>query len=339
VAFTETHQEDFTTMKIDPSNLKEFVKRFAVAPGSKIDLKKDFDPGDTAGYEKPENASAFLDEGVAFLADYQEKLYAENARSLLVVLQALDAAGKDSTIDHVMSGVNPQGCQVYSFKAPTPEELDHDFLWRAVKALPARGNIGIFNRSHYEEVLVVRVHPQFLTGQRLPPRTLGEGLWKQRFEEINNFEKYLVDNGTDIVKIYLNVSKDEQCRRQMARIDTPEKNWKFNAGDIEERKYWDDYLAAYEAVFEHTSTPWAPWYVVPADQKWFARIAVAGIIARKLIEMDPQFPTVDEKGKQAMLTCRETLTGECGDGAPQKPATAAPAKSDAKKDKKKSKKK
>jgi PPK2 family polyphosphate:nucleotide phosphotransferase len=220
VAFTETHQEDFTTMKIDPSNLKEFVKRFAVAPGSKIDLKKDFDPGDTAGYEKPENASAFLDEGVAFLADYQEKLYAENARSLLVVLQALDAAGKDSTIDHVMSGVNPQGCQVYSFKAPTPEELDHDFLWRAVKALPARGNIGIFNRSHYEEVLVVRVHPQFLTGQRLPPRTLGEGLWKQRFEEINNFEKYLVDNGTDIVKIYLNVSKDEQCRRQMARIDT-----------------------------------------------------------------------------------------------------------------------
>ena len=300
-------------MKIDPSNLKEFVKRFAVAPGSKIDLKKDFDPGDTAGYEKPENAAAFLDEGVEFLADYQEKLYAENARSLLVVLQALDAAGKDSTIEHVMSGINPMGCQVTSFKAPSVAELDHDYLWRVVQALPARGNIGIFNRSHYEEVLVVRVHPQFLNGQRLPPRTLGEGLWKQRFAEINNFEKYLVDNGTDIVKIYLNVSKDEQCRRQLARIDTPEKNWKFNAGDIEERKYWDDYLAAYEAVFEHTSTPWAPWYVVPADPKWFARIAVAGIIANKLIEMDPQFPAVDEKGKQAMLTCRETLAGECGE--------------------------
>jgi PPK2 family polyphosphate:nucleotide phosphotransferase len=331
-------------MKIDPVNLMEFVKRFAVAPGSKIDLKKDFDPGDTAGYEKPENAADFLAEGVEFLAHYQERLYAENARSLLVVLQALDAAGKDSTIEHVMSGVNPQGCQVYSFKAPTPDELDHDFLWRAVKALPARGNIGIFNRSHYEEVLVVRVHPQFLTGQRLPPRTLGEGLWKQRFEEINNFEKYLVDNGTDIVKIYLNVSKDEQCRRQLARIDTPEKNWKFNAGDIEERKYWDDYLAAYEQVFENTSTPWAPWYVVPADPKWFARIAVAGIIANKLIEMDPQFPAVDEKAEQAMLTCRETLVGECGDTeaaatAPEKPTAEKAAKPAGKKDKKKSKKK
>jgi PPK2 family polyphosphate:nucleotide phosphotransferase len=333
-------------MNIDPSHLKEFVKRFAVVPGAKVNLKRDFDPGDTAGYEKPENAAEFLDEGVKFLANYQERLYAENSRALLVVLQALDAAGKDSTIEHVMSGINPQGCQVYSFKAPTPDELDHDYLWRAVTALPARGNIGIFNRSHYEEVLVVRVHPQFLTGQRLPPRTLGEGLWKQRFEEINNWEKYLVENGTDIVKIYLNVSKDEQCRRQLARIDTPEKNWKFNAGDIEERKYWDDYLTAYEEVFEHTTTPWAPWYVVPADPKWFARIAVAGIIANKLIEMDPQFPAVDEKGKEAMLTCRETLAGECGDGAPaarapQKPATAAQAQPDAKKDKskKKSKKK
>ncbi len=193
-------------------------------------------------------------------------------------------------------------------------------------------------------MLVVRVHPQFLKGQRLPPRTLGEGLWKQRFAEINNFEKYLVDNGTDIVKIYLNVSKDEQCRRQLARIDTPEKNWKFNAGDIEERKYWDDYLAAYEDVFQHTSTPWAPWYIVPADPKWFARIAVASIIANKLIEMDPQFPTVDEKGKQAMLACRDTLAGECGDGkaaanAPDKDASPAPVKPDAKKAKKKSKKK
>ena len=331
-------------MKIDPANIKEFVKRFAVAPGSKINLKKDFNPDDTAGYEKPENAAAFLDEGVEFLANYQEKLYAENARSLLVVLQALDAAGKDSTIEHVMSGINPMGCQVTSFKAPSVAELDHDYLWRVVQALPARGNIGIFNRSHYEEVLVVRVHPQFLNGQRLPARTLGESLWKQRFAEINNFEKYLTDNGTDIVKIYLNVSKDEQCQRQLARIDTPEKNWKFNAGDIEERKYWDDYIAAYQDVFEHTSTPWAPWYVVPADPKWFARIAVAGIIANKLIEMDPQFPAVDEKSKQAMLACRATLVAECGDGAPaakspEKPSAPEPAKPGSKKNKKKSKKK
>ena len=331
-------------MKIDPTNIKEFVKRFAVAPGGKVDLKKDFDPGDTAGYEKPENAAAFLDEGVELLADYQERLYAENARSLLVVLQALDAAGKDSTIEHVMSGVNPQGCQVTSFKAPSVDELDHGYLWRVSSALPARGNIGIFNRSHYEEVLVVRVHPEFLKGQRLPPRTLGEGLWKQRFAEINNFEKYLVDNGTDIVKIYLNVSKDEQCRRQLARIDTPEKNWKFNVGDIEERKYWDNYLAAYEAIFEHTSMPWAPWYVVPADPKWFARIAVAAIIANKLIEMDPQYPAVDKKGKVAMLACRETLTAECGDGAPaasapEKSASSGPFRPDAKKDKSKDKKK
>ena len=330
-------------MKIDVPNIKNFAQRFAIAPGKKVDLKKDFDPGDTAGYEKPENAAAFLDEGVEFLARYQEKLYAENARSLLVVLQALDAAGKDSTIEHVMSGINPMGCQVTSFKAPSVAELDHDYLWRVVQALPARGNIGIFNRSHYEEVLVVCVHPQFLNGQRLPARTLGEGLWKQRFAEINNFEKYLTDNGTDIVKIYLNISKDEQCRRQLARIDTPDKNWKFNAGDIEERKYWDDYIAAYEAVFEHTSTSWAPWYVVPADPKWFARIAVAGIIAQKLIEMDPQFPTVEEKGKQAMLACRGTLVAECGDGAPtarapEKPSAAEPAKPGSKKNKKKSKK-
>jgi PPK2 family polyphosphate:nucleotide phosphotransferase len=331
-------------MKIDPATIKEFSGRFALAPGDKINLKKDFDPGDTAGYDKPEDAADFLKEGVEFLAKYQEKLYAENARALLVVLQALDAAGKDSTIEHVMSGVNPQGCQVASFKAPSTEELNHDYLWRAVKALPARGNIGIFNRSYYEEVLVVRVHPQFLDGQRLPPRTLGKDLWARRFEEINNFEKHLVDNGTDIVKIYLNVSKDEQCRRQLARIDTPEKNWKFNPGDIEERKYWDDYLAAYEAVFKHTSTPWAPWYVVPADPKWFARIAVAGIIANKLIEMDPQFPVVSEQGKQAMLTCRETLASECGDaamvaGAPEKPASTDAVKLGSKKGKKKLKKK
>jgi PPK2 family polyphosphate:nucleotide phosphotransferase len=237
-------------------------------------------------------------------------LYAENTRALLVVLQALDAAGKDSTIKHVMSGVNPAGCQVTSFKAPSAEELDHDYLWRCVKALPARGNIGIFNRSHYEEVLVVRVHPQFLAGQRLPERTLGEGLWKQRFRQINAFEQHLVENGTEVVKIFLHVSKEEQRQRQLERIDKPEKNWKFNAGDIKERQHWDAYMAAYEDVLRHTSTEPAAWHVVPADKKWFARIAVAAIIASKLIEMDPQYPTVSQAQREEMLACRATLMAE-----------------------------
>jgi len=297
-------------MHLQPSDFKQFARHFLVEPGSKVNIKKDFDPRDTHGYDKPENATEILQDGVELLAEYQEKLYAENARSLLVVLQALDAAGKDSTIKHVMSGVNPAGCQVTSFKAPSAEELDHDYLWRCVKALPARGNIGIFNRSHYEEVLVVRVHPKFLDGQRLPPHVLGEGLWPQRFRQINDFERHLAENGTEIVKIYLNVSKEKQLERQLERIDKPEKNWKFNPGDIEERKHWDAYLAAYEEVFEHTSTAWAPWYVVPADRKWFARIAVAAIIAQKLMEMDPQYPTVSEAQRQEMLACREVLMAE-----------------------------
>jgi PPK2 family polyphosphate:nucleotide phosphotransferase len=325
-------------MNIKPSELKEFVERFSVHPGVKIDLNKDFDPGDTAGYEKPENAAELLRDGVEFLASYQEKLYAENARGLLVVLQALDAAGKDSTIEHVMSGLNPTACQVNNFKAPSAEELDHDYLWRAWKVLPARGNIAIFNRSYYEEVLVVRVHPQFLTSQRLPKRTLGKDLWLQRFKEINNFEKFLVDNGFELIKIFLNVSKEEQCKRQLARIDTPEKNWKFNAGDIEERKYWDDYIAAYEDVFTRTSTVYAPWYVVPADAKWFARIVVAALIANKLVQMDPQFPTVSEEDKQAMLACRAGLVAECcGDAADELIVEAKPSE-EKKKGKKKGKK-
>lgn len=326
-------------MKIKPSELKEFTARFKVKPGMKVDLKKDFDPGDTAGYEKPENAAELLEDGVEFLAAYQEKLYAENARGLLVVLQALDAAGKDSTIEHVMSGLNPTACQVYSFKAPSAEELDHDYLWRAWKVLPARGNIAIHNRSYYEEVLVVRVHPSFLNGQRLPKRTLGKGLWQQRFKEINNFEKHLDDNGFEIIKIFLNVSKEEQCQRQLARIDTPEKNWKFNPGDIEERKYWDDYIAAYEDVLTRTSSSIAPWYVVPADAKWFARIVVAAIIANKLVEMDPQFPTVSDDAKQAMLACRVDLAAECGGDALEARKVEEQPAEPKKKTKKKGKKK
>lgn len=326
-------------MKIESSNLKGFTNRFLVTPGKKVNLEVDFDPGDTAGYEKPENAAELLQEEVEFLASCQEKLYAENSRGLLVVLQALDAAGKDGTIEHVMSGLNPQGCQVHNFKAPSVEELDHDYLWRASRALPARGNIAIFNRSYYEEVLVVRVHPAFLDGQRLPKKSQRKGLWLQRFTEINNFEKYLVNNGFEIIKIYLNISKEEQCQRQLARIDTPEKNWKFNPDDIEERKYWDDYLAAYADVFTHTSTNCAPWYVVPADAKWFARLSVAAIIANKLVEMDPQYPVVSEDGRQEMLVCRETLAAECGEHAPEIPEVDSHSGEKKKKSKKKKAKK
>jgi PPK2 family polyphosphate:nucleotide phosphotransferase len=292
-------------------DLLKFTKHFLIEPGRQVHLAKEFDPRFSAGLDKKSiNEEGLLQEGIELLTSYQEKLYAENRQALLVIIQALDAAGKDSAVKHVLSGINPTGVRVTSFKAPSADELDHDYLWRVVKALPARGMIGIFNRSHYEEVLVVRVHPEFLTGQRLPPASVGKGLWKQRFEEINNFERYLIDQGTQIVKIFLNVSKEEQRTRQLERIDRPEKNWKFNAGDIKERAYWDQYVEAFEEVFNHTSTKWAPWYVVPADRKWFTRLAVAGIIAEKLIEMDPQFPTVSDAARQEMLAAREQLMAE-----------------------------
>ena len=297
-------------MHLEPADFKHFVQHFRVEPGKNVDLGHEFAPDDTAGYKKSKNADDVLEEGIELLAAYQDKLYAENRRALLVVLQAMDAAGKDSTIKHVMSGVNPAGCQVTSFKAPSVEELDHDFLWRCVKALPARGTIGIFNRSHYEEVLVVRVHPEFLLGQRLPEQSLGDGLWKQRFRQINDFERYLVENGVEIVKIFLHVSKEKQRQRQLERIDTPEKNWKFNAGDIKERQFWEAYMAAYQDMLHHTSTEAAPWYVVPADRKWFARIAVAAIIAQKLIDMDPRYPVINDKQRTEMQVSRETLLSE-----------------------------
>lgn len=293
-------------------DLKKFAARFRVEPGKPFKLKS-IDTGDTAGYSKPENADELLQQGVAVLAEYQAKLYAENRQALLIIFQAMDAAGKDSAIKHVMSGVDPAGCQVFSFKAPSAEELDHDYLWRCAKALPERGRIGIFNRSYYEETLVVRVHPAFLTGQRLPADTLGPGLWQQRFGEINNYEQYLVQNGIHVLKLFLHVGKDEQCQRQFERIDRPEKNWKFNAGDLEERKFWDDYMVAYEDMLNHTSTPWSPWYVLPADKKWFTRLAAAAIIGEKLAEMNPQFPTVSDKHRQAMQASRASLVAECGE--------------------------
>jgi PPK2 family polyphosphate:nucleotide phosphotransferase len=297
-------------MPLNPADVKRFIKQFQVKPGSKISLKKDFDPGSTGGFKKPNNAEEVLGNVIEHISNYTDRLYAEKSQSLLIIFQALDAAGKDSVVDHVMSGLNPAHTQVFSFKAPSSEELSHDYLWRSVKALPERGRLGIFNRSYYEEVLVVRVHPSFLDAQRLPANTLGEALWPQRFDEINNFEKYLVNQGTHILKIYLNVSKEEQRQRQLERINKPEKNWKFNAADIKERAYWDEYMKAYEDMFRNTTTEHAPWYIIPADHKWFTRIAAAAIIANKLTEMNPQFPTVDDDDMAKMQDALKALIAE-----------------------------
>lgn len=294
----------------DRKKLKSFAESFQVQPGKKVDLKKDYDPADTGGMDKPENVDLLLNQAVEFMAQYQDKLYAESRRGLLIMIQAMDAAGKDGVIKHVMSGLNPQGCQVYSFKTPSTEELDHDYMWRNFKALPERGRIGIFNRSYYEEVLVVRVHQAYLQAQRLPPALMDDGIWKRRFEEMNNFERYLVNNGIDVIKLFLNVSKEEQRQRLLARIETPEKNWKVSAGDATERQYWDQYQAAFNDVFTHTSTQWAPWYVVPADKKWFTRIATAAIVANKLIEMDPQYPAIDKAMRAQIEEARRILDSE-----------------------------
>lgn len=291
-------------------DLEKYIKPFVVPPGKQISLKKDYDPAYKADYINKEDAQKRLKEGIEKLAVYQDTLYAQDTYSLLIVLQAMDAAGKDGTIKHVMSGLNPQGCQVFSFKVPTAEELDHDYLWRYFKALPERGRIGIFNRSYYEEVLVVRVHPEVLDRQKLPPESKGKGIWKRRFEEINNFEKYLTNNGVIILKFFLNVSKDEQKKRFLERIDRPEKNWKFSSSDAKERAHWDDYMKAYEDVFNHTSTEWAPWHIIPADRKWFTRLAVAGVIYNKLESLNLQYPTVSQEHRQELLKAKEILESE-----------------------------
>ncbi|MEO1430677.1 MAG: polyphosphate kinase 2 family protein [Cyanobacteria bacterium J06633_8] len=283
---------------------------FIVQPGSKISLKKDYNTAFTANYKEKEDAKLKLERDIERLAKYQDILYAQNTYALLVIFQAMDAAGKDSTIKHVMSGVNPQGCQVFSFKQPSSEELDHDYLWRNFKALPERGRIGIFNRSYYEEVLVARVHPELLEKQQLPESVKANNVWKQRFKEINNFEQYLVNNGIIVLKFFLNVSKEEQKRRFMRRIELPEKNWKFSASDVKERSFWDNYMNVYEDAFRHTSTEWAPWYIIPADRKWFTRMAVADIICSKLKELKLKYPTVTEEHKQDILKAKEILEAE-----------------------------
>ena len=286
-------------------------EHFIVPPGKKIRLK-DYDPGFTAHYQNKDEASAKLRKDIERLAKYQDVLYAQNTYALLVVLQAMDTAGKDGIIRHVMSGVNPQGTQVHSFKTPSAEELDHDFLWRNMRALPERGGIGIFNRSYYEEVLIVRVHPEILDLQKLPPALKGKNIWKQRFDEINNFEKYLVRNGIVVLKFFLNLSKEEQKRRLLARINTPEKNWKFSLTDAKERAHWDDYMMAFEDAFNHTSTEHAPWHIVPADHKWFTRTVVADIIVEKLKALKLRYPAISKEHRQHLLKAKKLLENEPG---------------------------
>ncbi len=290
----------------------EMVKRFRVTDGDDFKLKR-FDPGDTCGLALDKNgASELLQTGVKRLRDLQERLFAEKRWSVLIVLQAIDTAGKDGTIEHVMSGVNPQGCEVTSFKAPSSLELRHDFLWRTTCALPERGEIGIFNRSYYEEVLVVRVHEELLRKQGLPPKLIGKHVWRDRFESIRDFEKHLARNGTVVLKFFLNLSKDEQRRRFLSRIDEPDKNWKFEPADLAERKHWDDYQAAYQDAIAETATKHAPWHVVPADNKWFTRLIVAATIVDRLEKLAPQFPVVDDEARKVMAKARKELLAEDG---------------------------
>ncbi|MFD8411369.1 polyphosphate kinase 2 family protein [Streptomyces sp. NPDC059650] len=289
--------------------IARFIEPLRVRPGSTVDLATDFDPRYKADLTKAEGV-ALLAEGVELLDEFQARLAAQDSRGVLFCLQAMDAAGKDGTIRHVMSGVNPQGVRVSSFKVPSEEELDHDYLWRYQCRLPRRGEIGIFNRSHYEEVLVVRVHPEYLRRQRLPEEGRDPDVWERRYREINDWERYLVENGFSVVKVFLNLSKEEQRQRFLSRIDLPEKNWKFSSADVRERRHWGAYQRAFSEMLSATSTPWAPWYVVPADRKWFARICAAAILGHALMEIDPQYPTVGEQARKDLMTARRELEQE-----------------------------
>jgi PPK2 family polyphosphate:nucleotide phosphotransferase len=297
----------------------ELVAPLRVKPGSKVTLAKDFDPGYKADFLTKADGQELLQVGVELLADYQARLAAQDTYGVLVVLQALDTGGKDGTIRHVMSGVNPQGVRVSSFKVPSAEELDHDYLWRYAQRLPGRGEIGIFNRSHYEEVLVVRVHPEILERQRLPGDAETKDFWERRYREINDWERYLVDNGIRIVKLFLNLSKEEQRVRFLRRIDLREKNWKFSANDARERKRWDDYQKAFSQMLSHTSTEWAPWHVIPADHKWFARIAASAVIVNELIDIDPNYPKVDDETRRQLAEVKQELEAEAPKGASPDP--------------------
>lgn len=293
---------------------EEISERCHVVSGKKFRLE-DHDPAwagnpEVSKSERKELAEEILSQDVSELATMQELLYAADSWSVLVIFQAMDAAGKDGTIRHVMSGVNPQGCQVYSFKHPSAEELDHDFLWRCNKCLPERGRIGIFNRSYYEEVLIIRVHPELLQAQRIPNMTEGDKLWEHRYEEINNFEKHLYRNGTAIVKIFLNVSKEEQRQRFLERIENVDKHWKFSAADLNERSYWDDYMEAYENMIAATSTDWAPWYVIPADHKWVSRAIVANILTNTIRRLNLSYPSTSSEEELKIQQAKQLLLNE-----------------------------
>jgi PPK2 family polyphosphate:nucleotide phosphotransferase len=286
------------------------TEKFLVKEGSRLDLKKhstDF----TGDYTDKKEAVKDLEKNVRKMAELQDMIYAQDIYSLLIIFQAMDAAGKDGSIEHVMSGINPQGCHVISFKQPSSEELDHDYLWRCQKALPERGKIGIFNRSHYEEVLVVRVHSGILQSQQLPPEVKGDrDVWKKRFKHIRDWEDHLAENGTHVIKFFLNVSKQEQKARFLARIAEPAKNWKFSMGDVKERGFWDDYMKAYTEALEATSTENSPWYIIPADKKWFTRLAVSEIIVKKLESLDLHYPIVTDAHKQELIEAKKMLESE-----------------------------
>jgi PPK2 family polyphosphate:nucleotide phosphotransferase len=285
---------------------KKVAKTFRVESGKNFRLR-DFDPGDTGHWRSKEHAAEILEQSIARTAELQDKLYAQDSWSLLLIFQAMDAAGKDGIIKHVMSGINPQGCQVYSFKAPSEPELQHDFLWRTTRCLPERGHIGIFNRSYYEEVLVVRVHPEILKSQKTPASLVGKNVWDERFEDIRCFEQHMARSGTVIRKFFLNVSKKEQKRRFLARLEEPEKNWKFSAADIRERACWEDYQKAYEDMICNTATEHAPWYVVPADNKWFTRLVVSTVLVDTLEGLDLAYPKVDEAKRKELEAAKKLL--------------------------------
>ena len=304
--------------------LADFIAPLRVKPGSKVSLPRDFDPSFKAGVSKKKEGVALLREGVRLLTEYQARLAAQDTWGVLVVLQALDAAGKDGTIRHMMSGVNPQGVSVHSFKVPSPEELDHDYLWRYAQRLPARGQIGIFNRSHYEEVLVVRVHAENLERQRLPRAAKRGDVWRRRYREINDWERYLTDNGLRVVKLFLNLSREEQRVRFLRRIDLPDHNWKFSEADVRERARWDDYQAAFSDALSHTSTEWAPWYVIPADRKWFARVSAAAVLVHALMEIDPHFPHVGDERRAELAQIKQQLEAQAPKGAAADPFERQP---------------
>jgi PPK2 family polyphosphate:nucleotide phosphotransferase len=290
----------------------ELAEPFRINKGKDFRLKE-VDPDDTLDFTKEADkprSKEVLAMGVTALAELQDKLYAQDKWGVLLVFQAMDAAGKDGAIKHVMSGVNPQGCQVNSFKSPSAEELDHDYLWRCMKNLPNRGHIGIFNRSYYEEVLVVRVHPEFLAKEKLPPKLVGKNIWEERFEDIRNFEQYLARNGVVVRKFFLHVSKKEQKRRFLERIDDPLKNWKFSSNDAAERDFWDDYMGAYEEMIQETATKDAPWYVVPADNKWFTRVVVASAVIETLASLDLAYPKVDEGKLKELAAAKKKLVSK-----------------------------